>query len=57
MKTDGLIARYPWLLIWAAFGILILVWMVTIYVSRQAPSNSLTPQEEAQLLLKRRNQP
>lgn len=51
---SGAIARRPWLLVWAAFFLLIAGWAATIYLSRKAPSQSLTPAQEEAVLLKRR---
>jgi hypothetical protein len=45
-----LFSKRPWLLVWVAFLVLIAAWVVTYRISRRAPSDRLTPAQEAALL-------
>lgn len=54
--TIPFLGRRPWLLVWAAFVLLIAVWVVAFWASGRASSEILTPaQEEA--LLRQHSQP
>lgn len=48
--SEGFIAKRPWLLVWVAFVVLIATWVVTVMISRRAPSDRLTPAQEQMLL-------
>lgn len=42
--------RRPWLLVWAAFLLLIAVWLTAYAASRRIPTGALTPGQEEALL-------
>lgn len=48
--SAGFLSRRPWLLVWMAFIALIAGWIVTYRISQSAPSERLTPAQEATLL-------
>lgn len=48
--SAGPLVKRPWLLVWAAFVVLIAAWVVTFKISQRAPSRHLTPAEEADIL-------
>lgn len=50
--SSGFLSKRPWLLVWAAFLILIAVWVGTYKVSQRVPWQKLTPAEEEALLRK-----
>jgi hypothetical protein len=50
MKAADFLLRRPWLLVVAAFVILIAAWVTVIQVSRLVPNQRLTPSEEARWL-------
>lgn len=52
-----LLGRHPWLLVIAAFLLLITVWGTFIFLSAGMPTQKLTPAEEIRLLETRRAQP
>ncbi len=48
--SAGFLSNRPWLLVWVAFLLLIAMWVVTYNISQRAPSQRLTPSEEAAVL-------
>ncbi len=51
------LAKRPWLLVWLAFLVLIAAWVATFMVSLRAPSQTVTPEEEARLVEQRERKP
>lgn len=52
--SSGFLSKRPWLLVWAAFLVLIVVWIATYKVSQRVPWKKLTPAEETELLQKKK---
>jgi hypothetical protein len=48
--SGGILGRRPWLLVWAAFVLLIAGWLVTYRLAQRVPHQRLDAMQEAALL-------
>jgi hypothetical protein len=48
--SGGILARRPWLLVWAAFILLIAGWVVTYQLAQRVPHQRLDTAQETALL-------